>query len=538
MRKIQPLPHDLSLISYPNPRRFLIIVMALATVIYALSINGFLEIADDNAHFVILARSLASGKGYTFTADPTDHPDVQYPPLFPVMLAPVAYLAPGNLVALKCVSLFFMVSAIWPLYALLRRSTGEGWARAVTVLWAVSPSVVVFSHMVMVEALYCAVSFTALCLMEKEYDGELRAPTHWVLMIFFLAAAFYTRLLGVSLLLTALFVIGTRRSAWLTTGLIVILGVVTAPWFIRGAQVGMRYADEFRYYTPDVSSMAEWVGSNIFHLLDRDLPDLLFYPILTPITAESKWWAMKLLFGTALAIFIIIGFISRLHGAGWTGGFWSLLRNIRPIEMYVLIYLGMCMGWNRYFPRHYMPLMAFFWLYLFLGIDSVLGRVAVKSSSIRMEKAGAALFLAALLAAGAGSAREIYKRRTNFQIPSIASLVQAADWVRSNVRKEELILSRRWRWTYVMTGGIRGIGLWDPGEPEHDIALVRSSGARYLLLDDTPPFYDTGQGRWDRLLAYYGKHFQPVFSTTSGSPAMVYRIHGLETGAILPPAKK
>lgn len=520
-------PHDIPLAHHLRPRLFLVFIMILATVIYALSLNGFLEIADDNAHFIILAQSLASGKGYIFTADPTDHPDLQYPPLFPMILAPVEYLAPGNQVALKCVSLFFLVLAIWPLYILLRRNAGEEWARAITFLWAISPSVVVFAHTIMVEALYCAVSFFTLSLLEKEQDGELRGPSQWILLILSLTAAFYTRLLGVALLLTALFVIAIRRPLRQACGFGLILGLIVVPWLVRGAMLGMGYADEFRYYTPDASSIADWIGANLFHLLDRDLPDLMFYPIFTPISAGSKLWVMKLMFGAGLAALLILGFVRRLRVSGGSGGFWPCLRSVRPLEIYVLIYMGMCMGWNRFFPRHYMPLLAFFWLYLFLGIDHVQGKIAPRLSSIRLQRASTVLFVAAVLAAGAGSAREIYKRRTDFQIPSISNLVSAAHWVRDNVSKEELVISRRWRWMYVMTGGIRGIGLWDPGNPEHDLALIRSSGARYLLLDDTPPFYDTGRGRWNRLLSQYQAHFQLVFSTPSRYPSVVYRIQGL-----------
>ncbi|SVD00994.1 uncharacterized protein METZ01_LOCUS353848, partial [marine metagenome] len=62
----------------------------LALLLSAWTFDAKLSISGDNAEFITLSRSLASGQGLSYVNLPEPQMATKFPPVFPLMLAPVA----------------------------------------------------------------------------------------------------------------------------------------------------------------------------------------------------------------------------------------------------------------------------------------------------------------------------------------------------------------------------------------------------------------------------------------------------------------
>ena len=60
---------------------------------------------SDDATYIVLARSLAHGAGFTLSNFPQPIPETTFPPGYPLLLAPLVYLWPSSFIPLKLLSM-------------------------------------------------------------------------------------------------------------------------------------------------------------------------------------------------------------------------------------------------------------------------------------------------------------------------------------------------------------------------------------------------------------------------------------------------
>ncbi|MCE9638149.1 MAG: hypothetical protein K8T90_20800 [Planctomycetes bacterium] len=187
---------------------------------------------EDEIDYVALARSLASGRGFSFVPAGFEHlePRMAFrPPLLPLLLTPVTWLG-GGVAAMRCVSI--VCGALVPVFAYLglrRTSLGER-ARWVGVLLAFWPTGVWLSIRVLAEPLAAALILGAIAVPPDDAAHPRRSA---------LAGA----LAGLSVLarpasiVVAALLAGTRggrtRALWFAAA----LTVVVAPWAVRNAAI-------------------------------------------------------------------------------------------------------------------------------------------------------------------------------------------------------------------------------------------------------------------------------------------------------------
>jgi 4-amino-4-deoxy-L-arabinose transferase-like glycosyltransferase len=123
---------------------------------------------DDYAQYVLHARNLAEGRPYADTgyilnpAYQTAGP-VTYPPVFPLLLAPVYKLAGTNLQAMKAVTVVCFAGFLYVLWLLFRRGLGERRALLVAALAGLSPVFWKFKDYLYAEYPFLLFSCAALC---------------------------------------------------------------------------------------------------------------------------------------------------------------------------------------------------------------------------------------------------------------------------------------------------------------------------------------------------------------------------------------
>ncbi len=176
------------------------------------------DMGGDSAIYVLLARAITTGQGYRDLIDPLRRPQVKFPPVFPLMLAPVVACCGPH--------------AFWPMHALvagvaviavllavaLCRWLGDGrgaWLAG----WgtALHPSVVVSLVCLWSEFPYLAWSLLALLALHR-YRQTTTLVNRWLwIAIAGTAAATLTRTIGVAVLVAgacSLWPSRTRSRSW------------------------------------------------------------------------------------------------------------------------------------------------------------------------------------------------------------------------------------------------------------------------------------------------------------------------------------
>jgi hypothetical protein len=172
----------------------------------------------DDAHYVTLARSLLQSDQFGLINEPGDEPgDPWYPFAFPLLLAPFVAVFPGNLDALKLLSMIATAANAallfwgWPLFS----PRSHWWGLGVTALYLLSPTTLTLSQMVMSEAVFMTACLVAMLGAERAVRG--RQGRWWSLFMgILLTFALFARTLGVALVL-AVFVyllVRTGKALW------------------------------------------------------------------------------------------------------------------------------------------------------------------------------------------------------------------------------------------------------------------------------------------------------------------------------------
>ena len=216
----------------------LLLVLLLAT--YLLRFDDVCGLLWDDAWYVLLARALATGHGYTLTNTPTPGLVPFYPPGFPLLLSLVFRIAPDfpdNVVLLKAVSLLAMAGVALLAIHHARRDQRLPFVIAWTigVATALHPAFVFLAtSTVMSECVFTLAQLGSVVAVERALRaGGGTAAARRALAAGLLAGfTFLTRGAGIALLIACLVRLVWRR-AW-AAGLAFTLaaGAVAAPWVL------------------------------------------------------------------------------------------------------------------------------------------------------------------------------------------------------------------------------------------------------------------------------------------------------------------
>lgn len=159
----------------------LVVVGAVALAAGMAVVDGYpVGVVHDDAMYVILARSLASGEGYRFLNLPGAPAATHFPPGYPALLALVSSIAPAfpaNVVVFKALNALFLAGAAVLIARLAReRAMNEGWSLGVGAVTAVSIPLLVLGSMVLSEPFFLALLLLVLPALESlvESRGSVR----------------------------------------------------------------------------------------------------------------------------------------------------------------------------------------------------------------------------------------------------------------------------------------------------------------------------------------------------------------------------
>jgi hypothetical protein len=387
------LPRVETVSSSVKPTPWLLIGLAVAVAIaflaiYIMRLDNVVGLVVDDAWYVLLAKALATGQGYTIINSPTPGIRPFYAPFFPALLSIFYRFSsgfPGNLMLLKSVSIVAMFGAGILAFFYFRRVrevpayTALGIAAA-TVLY---PALVFLAtSAVMSECVFTLLQLGALILIERavaerENKGALKFAAFGALLV---SAAFLTRPAGLGLLLGSLLYLLKEKVTRTLVVFAALVALLVGPWVLysriyaptpeqraeQGANIVQPYTTQFWQRvagqpmegTITFDDLPERLWNNLSEIGKYDIGGIVFYPLFRPLEpgervrvgAEGR--GLSLLF-TALALF---GYVMTVR------------RRLTLAEIVVPLALAISISWGWEQFRLLLPLVPLLLYYLLMGV--------------------------------------------------------------------------------------------------------------------------------------------------------------------------
>jgi hypothetical protein len=481
-------------------------VIILAATGFSLGLNSALPLVEDSGIYINMAKSLAHGKGFIYTGAPGDMPANYYPIVFPAILAICWHWAPGNLLVLKSVNILFALLFIGFLFRWSKIFFKDRVYRAAIVFIALSWQIAMYSRAILTEMPY--IFFSTACLYVLMRYNEQRTAVNRYLFLsmacFFLAC--YTRLIGVSLLISALayfFII--KRDIKKGFALSAVLSAALVPWILRDAIFGRSaYISEFSAVTVSVFALVyRWIY-NLAATVSKELPDLFLHPFFVTIDPHSLAFVYKAALGCFIAVIIAVGAYTKLKREG-----------ISLIDTYVFIYFFfMYLTWTHHGARYLVPIFVFLAYYLMLGLR-------------RLIRPKAALYglIAALIAVNiAGNIQESAAEQKVYRTPAERSFVEAVDWVKAHAPADSIVLSRWPAWVNIYTGVFRGVKFIRTADIDAQYRHFIACKVDYCIIDNNPIYRDDAKQYLLPLVQAYPDSFERMYVTGLTPVTQVYRM--------------
>ena len=225
-----------------------IVLVALLLRLATIAIGHTYRITPRRDHFQFgwemgrLARSIATGQGFSSPTDLPSGPSAWAPPLYPYILAGVfklfgIYSNASAAVILAFNSIFAALTCV-PLYEVADRMYGRGVARAAAWTWAVFPYAIYWPVRVVWETSLSAYLLSLALLMTLRMSGGKASRGAWIWfgLLWGLAALTNTALLSMAPL-CCLWLLWKARNRSREFSMIIVSGLVAfaviSPWLVR-----------------------------------------------------------------------------------------------------------------------------------------------------------------------------------------------------------------------------------------------------------------------------------------------------------------
>lgn len=527
-------------------QRYLLAAVAtgISAAAVAIAFTAIPHTGGDNSGYISLAHTLLTGGGYTESFDPAGLPHTKYPPVFSSLLAAMIALGARTWATLKLSAAVPTVLATLFTCLWAQRRAGALTGFAVATVFALSAGVVYYSHWILSDPLFIALTMGALwALAEAEPTlaesepavakadpavettprdpvGSLR--TGWLVAGVTLAGlAYFTRSAGLPLVLATLGWLAWSRR-W--RALAVSSGALGLPmllWWLRGRGAGVaQYSTEFWMVNPYEPALGTIGLGGLFARIGENLGSYVLQHGPAGIVGGS--------FGALAALGVVLTLMAVV---GWVV---SARERIGPAEIFFPLYAGLVVVWPAVWggDRFALPLYPLVFLYGARTLSLLHGRLP----AMAVHAVGAAAV--ALLALPAASdlmrtssesndcdAYAAQRGPWSCYGPRIEAFVEAAVWMRDGVPSASAVLARKPRHFHLLSSHpSRAFPFTD--DPTEHLGLADELGARYVLLD-----------QWDGLAARYvggAVRRQPgafCFVRSFGDPAQ----GGAQLLGILPP---
>lgn len=288
-------------------------------IAYLFIYDSKIGLNGDNMDYYILGKSIASGKGYSNISHPSEMPATHFPPGYPFIIS-LLILIKDNVATLKIANgVFYFFSLILSFLVFKKITKNELLSFGITILVLLNSNLLSFATDEMSEIPFLFFSTLTVYLMMK-LDTEIKffKNPYFLLLVICLAASYYIRTAGISLVLAVCFYFAWQKK-WnyvvATFGLFVIC---VLPWTLRGISLGGNsYTTQLLMINPynpalGMAGPMDFVNrflNNVQRYFAWEFPSACF-PFLfkaKPLTYEGKPEVLDYVIGAITLIVLLYG---------------------------------------------------------------------------------------------------------------------------------------------------------------------------------------------------------------------------------------
>lgn len=463
-------------------RQLVLIALGVHLALSLMLFDPKLATGGDNAQYFILAKSILQGR-YADLHTPGAPSHTQYPPVLPLLMAPLVAVFRGSFIPEKLLMLLCGLASVYVSYLVLKRKTpGRTWFLPV-MLFGVSPVFLRYCHDLYTEVPFILFSLLSLYCLAR---GE-EAARHRLLLVglsgLFAALSFLTRTLGFTFVLAGILYLLIRRR-WTELGVFVaVAALFVLPWLIRDMRLppGQGYFAQFlrrEQYNPDSGNL-RGVG-DLVQRFARNVSDYLFkvFPqMLVPQLPDRG--------GTLAGLVGIAAFLLVAWGAGST----ISTQRLGALELYFMLSLGVLTLWPNEWTgdRFLLPVLPFLMLYLVIGLRA-LSRL-LKMRTLLTVACSIILFLLALsdIRAAGANLRDVSRYVRGDQFAGYdepwRAYFEAGLWLKGHTEPDAIIVSRKPQFTYLYSGRQSVIYPFSADE-QKVLRAIDSTAATYAYVEN------------------------------------------------------
>jgi 4-amino-4-deoxy-L-arabinose transferase-like glycosyltransferase len=458
------------------------ILLACAVLVNGVLVLGAFNPAPhsggDNSTYVSLAYGLLTTGSYTEVFDPAGLPHTKYPPVFPMILAALMALGARTWVALKSTAVVSTLAAVAFTYLWAQRRVGPWPAFAVAALMGSSAAVVYYSHWILSDPTFLALTVGALWALERGGAEGARRGAWLAGGVALAGLAYFTRSAGLPLVLAILAWLALERR-WRSVALVgLALGIPALAWWLRARGAPATYAAEFWLIDPYQPTLGT-IGA--LDLVPRAVANLVGYVTRHgPGGIVGAGGSGVPALGVALTALALYGWVRTAR------------ERIGAAELFLPLYAGLILVWPEVWSgdRFALPLYPLVFLY---------GSVALRDVSRYVPRfAASALAVVAMLlilipaagswtraASDARACAAVVRAQGPFACygPGVAAFVEAAEWSASGLPAGASVMTRKPSHFYVLSGVPSRTFPFDP-DPTAQLALADELGSAYVLIDE------------------------------------------------------
>jgi hypothetical protein len=470
----------------------------------------------DNAEFMVLAKSLASGQGLRDISRPDSPVHRKYPAGFPLMLAAVERVSPGSVGCMRALVLAHFVLSVVLLYWLLLLWDWPRLAAPVTVLFCTSALVLQFVTDVMSEIPYLCFSLLALLLHELQERAGARPAGRWLFAGAAAASVWATlvRSVGITLVGALCLRLAIKRRFARAAALAAVAAATLATQSLLRGSGSDDYTQAYRlvdYY--DLSKGAVGLGE----FVQRVFSNLAKYGLdLIPGSLLPVQGQRPLLLCMALLV---------------AAGLLALLRRWHVAALYFGGMLVPLLAWPRIWavPRYVVPLVPFTALLatiaLVAGWDWMRGFAAARlrrSPPAWVGRAAMASLVVVLCSVNFVDALRLPAASD----PRWLQYLRAMDWLRVNAPPSAVVMCRKPHTGYLRSGR-RTVGVTRRAGESPFFEEMTRFGVSLVVVDSLPL-----PGIREIVIPGIQKHrdrFEPVYQA-GRPPLWIFRFMGNRGG--------
>ncbi|MGE0882415.1 MAG: glycosyltransferase family 39 protein [Blastocatellales bacterium] len=375
--------------SAPN-RSIVIVSFAIAVIffltVYLSRLDRIVGLFVDDAWYVLLAKSLATGQGYQLINSPSPGILPVYPPVYPFLLSLVYRLSPNfpdNVMLLKSVSIVAMFIVGWASYRYFTRD--REWPHLLSLVCALTvalmPSLVFMAtSSAMSECVFMMFQLLSMLAVESAVRNKSRKAQFGNSAVggALAAIAFLTRSIGLAVIAAAFIYLLKDRKWKLAAVFALTVMVVAGPWMVysrthqptseqRTEQGGMIVQDYTTHFWQQragetssgnisLGSLPERMWANAMKIAGNNIATIFvpaFYrsPKLSGEEALEKGSENRP-FSYLLSLFLLLGFVLAIR------------RGMKMAELITAFTLLITCAWPWDTFRFLLPLMPFLLFYL------------------------------------------------------------------------------------------------------------------------------------------------------------------------------